>query len=112
MILDRRSRRVYEQVSDWISEQIYQGYWFDPATQACRDFIGRFSQMGTGTVTVSLYKGNVLFERITDAPHSLYSEAVASMENVGEFDHEDSQGFLGVLGVSARALNTAGQIRT
>ena len=112
LILDRRSRRLYEQVSDWISEQIYQGYWFDPATQACRDFIGRFSQMGTGTVTVSLYKGNVLFERITDAPHSLYSEAVASMENVGEFDHEDSQGFLGVLGVSARALNTAGQIRT
>jgi argininosuccinate synthase len=111
LILDRRSRRLYEQVSDWISEQIYQGYWFDPATQACRDFIERFSQMGTGTVTVSLYKGNVSYESITDAPHSLYSEDAASMENVGDFDHRDSQGFLGVLGVSARALNTAGQIR-
>ena len=112
LILDRRSRRLYEQVSDWISEQIYQGYWFDPATQACRDFMERFSQMGTGTVTVSLYKGNVSYESITDAPHSLYNEDVASMENVGDFDHRDSQGFLGVLGVSARALNIAGQIRT
>jgi argininosuccinate synthase len=111
LILDRRSRRLYDQVSAWISEQIYQGYWFDTATQACRDFVDRFSQLATGTVTVSLYKGNVLYESLTDAPHSLYSEDTASMEDVGEFDHKDSQGFLGVLGVSARALNTAGQIR-
>lgn len=111
LILDRRSRRLYDQVSKWISEQIYEGYWFDPATQACRDFVNRFSQMATGTVTVKLYKGNVIYESITDAPHSLYSEDTASMEDVGEFDHKDSQGFLGVLGVSARALHAAGQIR-
>ena len=110
LILDRRSRRLYDQVSTWIAEQIYQGYWFDPATQACRDFVDRFSQLGTGTVTVSLYKGNVLYESIVDAPNSLYSEEAASMEDVGEFDHRDSQGFVGVLGVSARALHTAGQI--
>jgi argininosuccinate synthase len=111
LILDRRSRKFYDQVSTWIAEQIYQGYWFDPATQACRAFVDRFSKMATGTVTVSIYKGNVLFVSITDAPHSLYSEDTASMEDVGEFDHQDSQGFLGVLGVHARALNTAGQIR-
>jgi argininosuccinate synthase len=58
-----------------------------------------------------MYKGNVLFESISDAPHSLYSEDAASMEAVGEFDHRDSAGFLGVLGVSARVLNQAGQIR-
>lgn len=110
LILDRRSRRLYEQVSAWIAEQIYQGYWFDPATRACRDFVARFSGMATGTVTVSLYKGNVQYESVTDAPHSLYSEDTASMEAVGEFDHRDSQGFLGVLGVSARALHSAGQI--
>lgn len=111
LILDRRSRKFYDQVSTWIAEQIYQGYWFDSATQACRAFVDRFSKMATGTVTVSIYKGNVLFVSITDAPHSLYSEDTASMEDVGEFDHQDSQGFLGVLGVHARALNTAGQIR-
>lgn len=111
LILDRRSRKFYDQVSTWIAEQIYQGYWFDSATQACRAFVDRFSEMATGTVTVSIYKGNVLFVSITDAPHSLYSEDTASMEDVGEFDHQDSQGFLGVLGVHARALNTAGQIR-
>ena len=110
LILDRRSRRLYDQVSAWIAEQIYQGYWFDTATQACRDFVARFSALATGTIRVSLYRGNVMFEAATDAPHSLYSEDTASMEDVGEFDHQDSQGFLAVLGVSARALNTAGQI--
>ena len=31
------------------------------------------------------------------------------MEDIGDFDHRDSEGFLGVLGVSARALNQSGQ---
>lgn len=110
LTLDRRARRVYEQLSGIISEQIYQGYWFDTATQACWAAIERFNALATGTIRVSLYKGNIQFEAASDAPHSLYSEATASMEDVGEFDHRDSQGFLGVLGVSARALNTAGQI--
>ncbi|MBT6625365.1 MAG: argininosuccinate synthase, partial [Gemmatimonadetes bacterium] len=110
LTLDRRARRVFEQMSTIVAEQIYQGYWFDTATQACWAAIDRFSQLATGTIRVHLFKGNVQFEAATDAPHSLYSEDRASMEDVGEFDHRDSQGFLGVLGVSARALNTAGQI--
>jgi argininosuccinate synthase len=63
-----------------------------------------------GTVTVSLFKGSIAFISATDLPNSLYSEANASMEAVGEFDHADSEGFLGVLSVSARALAAAGQI--
>ena len=42
----------------------------------------------------------------------MYNEDVAWMGNVGDVAPRDSQGFLGVLGVSARALNIAGQIRT
>ncbi|MEC9379172.1 MAG: argininosuccinate synthase, partial [Candidatus Latescibacterota bacterium] len=104
--------RIFTQLSSTISEQIYQGYWFDTATQACWAGMECFSALATGTIGVHLYKGNVQFEKASDTPHSLYSEDTASMEDVGEFDHRDSQGFLGVLGVSARALHTAGQIPT
>ena len=38
------------------------------------------------------------------------SEDTASMEAIGDFDHRDSEGFLGVLGVGARVLNTSGQV--
>ncbi len=109
LILDRRTRRIYTPISEYIAEQIYQGYWFDTATQACWKFIEHLNGLATGTIAVSLYKGQASFHSATDAPHSLYSEDTASMEAIGDFDHRDSEGFLGVLGVSARALNQAGQ---
>ena len=110
LVLDRRARKVFKQASDNISEQIYQGYWFDAATAAARATIDSFTQRMTATVTVALYKGNISFHSIAEgsAPHSLYSEETASMEAIGSFNHADSEGFLGVLGVSARAVNVAG----
>ncbi|MFA6110857.1 MAG: argininosuccinate synthase [Candidatus Latescibacterota bacterium] len=111
LVLDRRARRIFAPVSAYIAEQIYQGYWFDTATQACRKLVDHFSGLATGTVVVSLYKGGIAFDQVVDVPHSLYREDAASMEAVGEFDHQDSEGFLGVLGVSARVLNTSGQVK-
>lgn len=109
LVLDRRARRIFAVVSEFIAEQIYQGYWFDTATQASWKLIEHFNQLATGTIAVSLYKGQVSFCAASDIPHSLYSEDTASMEAIGDFDHRDSEGFLGVLGVSARALHQAGQ---
>ncbi|MCZ6680074.1 MAG: argininosuccinate synthase [Candidatus Poribacteria bacterium] len=109
LILDRRARRVFEHVSGVVAEQIYQGYWFDPATQSLLASIEPFTRLASGDITVALYKGNVAFHAAGGVPHSLYSEETASMEAVGDFNHADSEGFLSVLGVSARALATAGQ---
>lgn len=111
LVLDRRARKVFTPISAFISEQIYQGYWFDTATQASWKLVEHLNQLATGTISVALYKGQVSFHAASDAPHSLYSEDTASMEAIGDFDHRDSEGFLGVLGVSARALNHAGQTR-
>ncbi len=110
LILDRRARRVFNDASATLAEQIYQGFWFDPASSAARAVAGGFAKFATGTISVVLYKGNVSFESAQDVPHSLYSESTASMEKIGEFDHIDSEGFIRVLGVSAKALNAAGQI--
>jgi len=109
LILDRRARRIFDPISNYIAEQIYQGYWFDTATQACWKYVEHINQIATGEVTVSLYKGQVSFHAANDVKYSLYSEDTASMEDIGDFDHRDSEGFLGVLGVSARALNQSGQ---
>jgi len=109
LVLDRRARRVFNQASDVIAEQIYQGYWFDPATTALRATIDSFTERMTATITVGLYKGNISFHAAADAPHSLYSEETASMEAIGDFNHADAEGFLSVLGVSAKALKVSGQ---
>ena len=111
LVLDRRAREFYDQLSLLIAKQIYQGYWFDLATQMALKAIGCTVELMTGTIAVSLYRGNISFVSATDAPHSIYSEENASMEAVGDYNHSDSEGLLRVYGFSARALATSGQIK-
>jgi argininosuccinate synthase len=111
LILDRRAREFFDQLSLLIAKQIYQGYWFDLATQMALQAIQPTAELATGTITVSLYKGHISFVSATNTPHSLYSEENASMEGIGSYNHADSEGLLRVFGVSARVLATSGQIK-
>lgn len=111
LILDRRARRHFDAVAATIAEQIYQGYGFDAATRALLASIEPLTALVSGNITVALYKGNVAFHAAGGAPHSLYSEETASMEAIGDFNHADSEGFLGVLGVGARASAVTRQTR-
>ncbi|MBX7246876.1 MAG: argininosuccinate synthase [Candidatus Sumerlaeaceae bacterium] len=110
LILDRRSRRIFNQLSEMLAEQIYQGYWYDTASEAAKGAVGSFARFATGTIKLDLYKGHTLFGGATGVTHCLYSETAASMEKVGEFNHADSEGFLNVLGVSAKILARSGQV--
>jgi argininosuccinate synthase len=110
LVLDRRAREFFDQLSLLVAKQIYQGYWFDLATKMALQAIQPTANLMTGTITVSLYKGTISFVAATDTPHSIYSEENASMEGVGEYNHSDSEGLLRVFGVSARVLATSGQI--
>jgi argininosuccinate synthase len=111
LILDRRARQVFDDLSQLVSRQVYQGYGFDLASQMADAALSRVAELITGTITVQLLRGTVQFISAKDVPHSLYSEANASMEAIGEFDHADSEGLLRVLGVSARALAASKQIK-
>jgi argininosuccinate synthase len=110
LVLDRRGRELFDQLSLFLSKQIYQGYGFDLASHMARQALAPVVKLMTGTVTLNLYKGHVYFAAAADVPHQMYSESNASMEAIGEFNHADSEGFLRVLQVSARALAANGQI--
>ena len=110
LVLDRRARELFDQLSLLVAKQTYQGYGFDVASRMAKEAMRPVTELATGTITVTLYKSNVSFAAVTDVPHSLYSEANASMEAIGEFDHADAEGLLRVLAVGARALAAAGQI--
>lgn len=111
LVLDRRARELFDLLSRVVSKQIYQGFWYDTATQMALAALGRSAELVTGTVKISLYKGGQSFVACDAVPHSLYSEENASMEAIGTYNHSDSEGFLSILGVSARVLSRAGQIR-
>src|SRR6478672_11548124 len=110
LVLDRRSREVFDQLSLYVSKQIYQGYGFDLGTHMARQALAPINALATGTIRLKLYKGRAEFDAADDVPHQLYSEANASMEAIGAFDHADSEGFLRVLQVSARALAANRQV--
>tara|TARA_Y100000590_G_C15507364_1_gene934060 strand:- start:183 stop:1007 length:825 start_codon:yes stop_codon:yes gene_type:complete len=108
LVLDRRARPLFDSMSAALGRQIYEGYWYDLASSSLREAIATYTRVVTGTVIVEVRGGHVQFVGALDVPHSLYTDA-SSMEGIGEFDHVDSEGFLGVLGVSARASRAAGQ---
>ncbi|MEI8243801.1 MAG: argininosuccinate synthase, partial [bacterium] len=111
-VMDRRATLLFQHLSKLVADQIYDGRYFDPATQAARAAIGVFSQHADGTVAVGLYKGNVLFHALHGCRASLYNEADSSMEASAGLNPVSSQGFAEIQSVEARALASAGQIRS
>ena len=110
LVADRRARELYDQMSLTLAKQIYQGYWNDVCTGMARAAIAPLVRLVTGTVTIALYKGGATFVEAKDTPHSLYNND-GSMEQEGSFNHKDSEGFLRVLAVSARALARNKQVK-
>jgi argininosuccinate synthase len=110
LVVDRRAKEMFDQLSLFMAKQIYQGYGFDIASHMARAAMQPILNVATGTIALKLYKGGLTFESATDVPNQMYSEANASMEAIGAFDHADSEGFLRVLQVSARALAVNGQV--
>lgn len=110
LVLDRRGRELFDILGDLFAKQVYQGYYNDLCSQMIRSAVGEISRLVTGTVTVHCYKGQVSYVRTEGVPRSLYSND-SSMEAEGSFDHRDSEGFLRVLAVHARALANVGQSR-
>src|SRR5215216_4856580 len=55
LVLDRRGRELFDQLSLFVSKQIYQGYGFDLATHMARAAIKPVSNIATGNIKLKLY---------------------------------------------------------
>merc|ERR1712232_22926 len=93
-----------------VSDQIYDGRYFDPSTRAAIHAIWQLLEPTTGTGKVGLLKGHVLFLALTDCPCSIYFEADSSMEASEGLNPVSSQGFLEVTSVEAKSMAKAGLI--
>ena len=109
--LDRRSATLFKTLSQHVSDQMYDGRYFDPSTQAALTAIKQLAQVATGTVKLELYKGNMHYLALTDMPQTLYKEEDSSMEASSGLNPVSSQGFAEIQKVEAQALAEAKQIR-
>ena len=110
-ILDKRATTMFGELSRFIGVQIYDGRYYDLATEAAFAAIETYAKHASGTVTVGLYKGNILFQSLTGVKASLYFEADASMEASDGLNPVSSQGFAEIQSVEARSMAKAGQIK-
>jgi argininosuccinate synthase len=109
--MDRRAGLLFGQLSKLVADQIYDGRYYDPVTQAARAAIATFSKHATATVEVGLYKGNIFFNALTDCKASIYNEADSSMEASNGLNPVSSQGFAEIQSVEAFMLAKAGQVK-
>jgi argininosuccinate synthase len=99
--LDRDLTHLRDRLSPEVAEMVYYGLWYVPKMDALMSFIRETQKPVTGEVTLNLYKGNILVASRT-SPHSLYDDAIASMEAGGSYDQTDATGFLRIMGLPYR----------
>lgn len=102
LALDRDVKHYKQHVSLRYAELVYNGLWFTPLREALDAFVLNTQQHVTGTVKLSLYKGNVSIAGRT-SKYSLYSNELSSFTMGDTYDQKDAKGFIQILGLPARS---------
>ncbi len=101
LTLDREVMHYKQQVALKYAELVYFGLWFTPLREALDAFVDNTQKLVTGTVKLSLYKGNIGVAG-RQSPYSLYSDDLSSFTMGDSYDQKDAKGFIQILGLPAR----------
>ena len=101
LCLDRDLVHFKQHVALKYAELVYFGLWFTPLREALDAFVETTQQNLTGSVTLSLYKGNVsIVSRKSE--YSLYRTDLSSFTMDASYDQKDAEGFIRILGLPSR----------
>jgi argininosuccinate synthase len=101
LCLEREVAHFKQHVGLKYAELVYFGLWFTPLREALDAFVDSTQKEMTGSVTLSLYKGNVsVVSRKSE--HSLYRTDLSSFTMGEEYDQKDAEGFIRILGLPSR----------
>ena len=84
------------------AELVYYGLWFTPLREALDAFVESTQKEVSGTVTLSLYKGNVSVVS-RQSEYSLYRTDLSSFTMGDSYDQKDAAGFIRILGLPSRS---------
>ena len=94
LTMDREAQKVRDSLIPEYSTLVYNGFWFAPEREAIQALVTKTQETVSGEVRLKLYKGNVMYAG-RRSPHSLYSEAIATMEGGEEaYNQNDATGFI------------------
>jgi len=104
LTVDREAMFIRDGLIPKYAQLVYNGFWFAPEREAIQALVTQTQQTVSGEVRVKLYKGNVM-NAGRKSPHSLYSEAVATMEGGQEeaYNQDDATGFISLNALRLKA---------
>ena len=101
LCLDRDLAHYKQTLSLKYAELVYYGQWFTPLRESIDAFVDTTRRAITGTVTLSLYKGNVTVAG-RQSSNSMYHQDVASFTMSDAYDQKDAAGFIRIVGLQTR----------
>jgi len=102
LCLERDVAHFKQHIGLKYAELVYFGLWFTPLREALDAFVESTQRNMTGTVALSLYKGNVSVES-RESEYSLYRTDLSSFTMGSEYDQKDAEGFIRILGLPSRS---------
>ncbi len=94
LTLDREVAHLKDELMPRYASIVYNGYWWSPERGALQVLIDHTQASVNGTVTVRLYKGNVIVVS-RKSPDSLFDERISTFEDdQGAYDQADAGGFI------------------
>ncbi len=102
LCLDREMMHFKQQVALKYAELVYYGLWFTPLREALDAFVNQTQPEITGSVSLSLYKGNIAITG-RQSEYSLYHTDLAGFTMGDGYDQKDAAGFIRILGLPARS---------
>jgi argininosuccinate synthase len=92
LCLDRETAHYQQILALRYAEMVYYGMWFTPLREALDSFFEKSQSNVTGSVALTLYKGNVSVAS-RRSPFSLYRTNLASFTMTG-YNPKDAEGFI------------------
>ena len=102
LCLERDLMHFKQQIALKYAELVYFGLWFTPLREALDAFVESTQKDVTGSVILSLYKGNVSIAS-RQSEHSLYRTDLAAFTMGDSYDQKDAAGFIRILGLPSRS---------
>jgi argininosuccinate synthase len=102
LCLERDVAHFKQHVGLKYAELVYFGLWFTPLREALDAFVHTTQKDITGSVKLSLYKGNVAVVG-RESEYSLYRTDLAGFTMGENYDQKDAEGFIRILGLPARS---------
>ena len=101
LTLDRRTLGAKDVIAARYADLVYEGRWWTTEREAYDAFVAVTQRNVTGTVTLSLYKGNVSVSGRT-SPIALYDERFVTFGADDVYQQADAAGFIRLFGLSHR----------